>query len=158
MLAAFIAAAVLIATPSPQSEAERNLKAFPPADEGMSRHVLMLPPQCDDAAFQVQILAGRTESLDEHNRYFFTGGMKEVSIEGWGFTAYRLDALGPMAGTRMAVDPDAPKVDRFVTLGGEPMLVRYNSRLPLVIYVPNGVEVRYRIWIAGPEMRAIAPG
>jgi len=24
--------------------------------------------------------------------------------------------------------------------------MRYNSRLPLVIYVPQGVEVRYRIW------------
>ena len=33
-----------------------------------------------------------------------------------------------------------------ITLGGEPELHRYNSRLPLVIYVPDGVEVRYRIW------------
>ena len=33
-----------------------------------------------------------------------------------------------------------------ITLGGEPELMRYNSRLPLVIYVPQGVEVRYRIW------------
>ena len=47
-----------------------------------------------------------------------------------------------MAGTLMAVSPDAPKVDRFITLGGEPQLLRYNSRLPLVVYVPGGVEVR----------------
>jgi ecotin len=51
-----------------------------------------------------------------------------------------------MAGTLMAVDPDIPKVERFITLGGEPELRRYNSRLPMVIYVPKGVEVRYRIW------------
>ena len=38
------------------------------------------------------------------------------------------------------------KIDRFITLGGEPQLLRYNSRLPLVIYVPDGVEVRYRTW------------
>jgi ecotin len=54
-----------------------------------------------------------------------------------------------MAGTRVGVDPDAPKVDRFVTLGGEPYMVRYNSRLPIVVYVPTGTEVRYRVWTAG---------
>ena len=51
-----------------------------------------------------------------------------------------------MAGTLMAVDPNAPKIERFITLGGEPELFRYNSRLPLVVYLPEGVEVRYRIW------------
>ena len=56
-----------------------------------------------------------------------------------------------MAGTLMAVDPNAPKVNRFITLGGEPYLIRYNSRLPIVVYVPEGVEVRYRIWTAAPK-------
>jgi ecotin len=42
-----------------------------------------------------------------------------------------------------------PKVDRFITLGGEPQLLRYNSRLPLVVYAPDGVEVRYRLWRGG---------
>jgi ecotin len=53
-----------------------------------------------------------------------------------------------MAGTLMAVDPIAQKIERFITLGGEPDLLRYNSRLPLVVYLPEGVEVRYRIWRA----------
>jgi ecotin len=30
--------------------------------------------------------------------------------QGWGFTYYVLPKLGPMAGTLMAVDPNAPKV------------------------------------------------
>ncbi len=58
----------------------------------------------------------------------------------------------------MAVDPNAPKVDRFVTLGGEPTLIRYNSRLPVVVYVPEGVEVRYRLWTASPTAPPIEPG
>ncbi len=53
--------------------------------------------------------------------------------------------LGPIAGTRVAVNPVAPKQNRFVTLGGDPYLIRYNSRLPVVVYVPEGAEVRYRI-------------
>ena len=35
--------------------------------------------------------------------------------------------LGPMAGTLMAVDPDAPRVALFVVVGGEPYLIRYNK-------------------------------
>jgi len=30
--------------------------------------------------------------------------------------------------------------------------------LPVVVYVPAGVEVRYRIWSAAPEAKAIEKG
>ena len=63
-----------------------------------------------------------------------------------------------MAGTLMAIDPNAPKVHRFITIGGEPYFIRYNSRLPIVVYAPEGVEVRYRIWKAGSEAKVIAEG
>ncbi len=78
----------------------------------------------------------------------------------WGFYWGGIEncTLGPMAGTLMAVDPAAPKVPRFVTLGGDPSLVRYNSRLPLVVYVPEGVEVRYRIWAAAQKARPMQKG
>ena len=66
--------------------------------------------------------------------------------------------MGPMAGTLMAVDPDAPKVARFITLGGEPYIIRYNSRLPIVVYVTEGVEVRYRIWTTGAELKSMEKG
>ncbi len=47
-----------------------------------------------------------------------------------------------MAGTLIGVDPNVPKVARFITLGGEPYIIRYNSRLPVVVYAPDGVELR----------------
>ena len=43
-------------------------------------------------------------------------------------------------------------------IGGEPRLLRYNSRLPLVVYVPDGVEVRYRLWRADGNVRTADPG
>ncbi|MEI7869740.1 MAG: ecotin family protein [Candidatus Methylumidiphilus sp.] len=135
-----------------------NMKAFPPAGKGMTRHVLQLPKQDDEYAFKVELIVGKTVQLDEGNRYFFGGKIKAVNIEGWGFTRYVVSELGPMAGTLMAVDPNAPKVPRFITIGGEPYLIRYNSLLPVVVYVPEGVEVRYRIWSAAPEAKAIDKG
>ena len=63
-----------------------------------------------------------------------------------------------MAGTMMAVDPNAPKVKRFISISGGPYLIRYNSRLPVVVYVPQGVEVRYKIWRAGDDVKKIEQG
>jgi ecotin len=135
-----------------------NMKAFPPADEGMVRYVINLPEQADETEWRVELLVGRTVQLDAANRYFFAGTLETETIEGWGFDRHILRQLGPMAGTLMAVNPDAPKVERFITLGGEPRLLRYNSRLPLVVYVPEGVEVRYRFWRADAEVASAERG
>lgn len=135
-----------------------NMKAFPPAGEGMVRHVLQLPKQPDEDAFKVELIAGKTVLVDAVNQYFFAGKIEEETIEGWGFSRYNISKLGPMAGTLMAVDPDAPKMSRFITLGGGPFLIRYNSQLPIVVYAPEGVEVKYRVWSAGSETKVIDKG
>ena len=150
-----VVACAAVFSANAESEAERNLKAFPPADAGMTRHVLMLPSHEQEDSLRVELKIGKTVKTDAANRYFFGGNLQAVNIDGWGFTRYVLAQLGPMAGTLMAVDPDAPKVERFITLGGEAQLLRYNSRLPLVVYVPDGVEVRYRIWRADAEVRPL---
>ncbi|BBO75890.1 ecotin [Desulfosarcina widdelii] len=146
---------VLILVTAVFAQAADNMKAFPPAGEGMVRYVLQLPEQADESAFRVELIVGKTVRIEKENRYFFTGEIEAQTIAGWGYTRYTVSKLGAMAGTLMAVDPNSPKVDRFVTLGGEPYLIRYNSRLPVVMYVPEGAEVRYRIWSAGAEMKTM---
>ena len=135
-----------------------DMKAFPPAENGMVRHVLQLPEQEDESAFRVELIVGKTVRIDKDNKYFFSGKIEAETIAGWGYTRYTVRTLGPMGGTLMAVDPNSPKVDRFVALGGEPCLIRYNSRLPVVVYVPEGAEVRYRIWSADAETKTMAKG
>jgi ecotin len=146
----------LIAVPA--GHAADSMKAFPAAGDGMVRHVLQLPEQADESAFKVELIVGKTVEIDRENRYFFGGSIAEETIQGWGFTRYVVSTLGPMAGTLMAVDPNAPKTSRFITLGGAPHIIRYNSRLPIVVYAPEGVEVRYRIWSAGVEVKTIEKG
>jgi ecotin len=154
----FSAAVLSLLSAVLSAQAADNMKAFPPAGTGMVRHVLQLPEQDDEYAFKVELIVGQTVKVDEGNRYFFSGKIEEDTIEGWGFPRYTVSKLGPMAGTLMAVDPNAPKVDRFISLGGEPYLIRYNSRLQVVVYAPEGVEVRYRIWSAAPEAKVIGKG
>ncbi len=132
-----------------------NLKAFPPAPEGMSRHVLKLPPKENEADHRVQLIVGKSVETDGANRHFFAGRIEAKNIDGWGFTRYVVKDLGSLAGTRMAPRPDAPRKVQFVPLGGEPYLIRYNSKLPVVVYAPKDAEVRYRIWSAEKESHPI---
>ncbi len=135
-----------------------NMKAFPPAGEGMTRQVINLPEQEDETAFKVELVIGKLVRTDTVNHYFFGGAIEIENIPGWGFDRYILHKLGPMAGTLIAVNPNAPLAERFVRLGGEAPLLRYNSRLPLVVYVPAGVEVRYRLWRAEPDVARAPDG
>jgi ecotin len=154
----FLASLATLVVLAAVSRAADNMKAVPPADAGMSRYVIHPQPQTDENAFQVELLVGKTVKTDAGNRYFFPGTLETETIEGWGFDSSILRTLGPMAGTLMAVDPGAPQVERFITLGGEPRLLRYNSQLPLVVYVSDGVDVRYRIWRADPQATPATQG
>ena len=138
--------------------AAEETPGFPPAGEGVVRFVLPLPSQDDESLFKLELIVGKTVRIDAQNNYFFAGKIEEEKTHGWDGTLYRVTCLGPMTGTLMAVDPDAPLVDRFVTLGGDPYFIRYNSRMPVVIYVPKGAEVRYRLWSAGPEIHMAEEG
>ena len=54
---------------------------------------------------------------------------------------------GPVS-TMMAC-PDGKKERKFVLAGlGDDAMLRYNSKLPIVVYTPDNVEVKYRIWKA----------
>jgi ecotin len=140
------------------ADAADNMKAFPAPEKGMTRYVLALPKEENEANLKVELVIGKTVQLDPNNRYFFGGKLETRTAKGWGFAYYVLPKLGPIAGTMMAVDPSVPKTDRFVTIGGEPTLLRYNSKLPVVVYVPEDVEVRYRLWRAPAEATKASPG
>ncbi len=49
--------------------------------------------------------------------------------------------------------PDSKKTEAFVPVVGDGFLLRYNSKLPVVVYVPKDVEVRYRVWSASQDVQ-----
>ena len=55
----------------------------------------------------------------------------------------------------MMACPDNTTVEAFVPVRGEGTFLRYNSKLPVVVFVPEGFELRWRIWQAGAVQEAM---
>ncbi|MCF4997864.1 serine protease inhibitor ecotin [Pseudomonas syringae] len=118
---------------------------YPKPESGFSRQVIHLPQQANEENFRIEVLAGKTLMVD-CNRQHLGGVLEERSLEGWGYPFYRLEkVIGPMS-TMMACPPGSSSKRAFVPVVGDGFMLRYNSKLPVVIYAPSDVEVRYRIW------------
>jgi ecotin len=133
--------------------ANDGMKPFPPAEKGYVRYVIKLPSVQKPEKYKVQVLIGKNVRRDPSNQYRFHGEIKRETIKGWGYSYYILRKVGPMAGTLMAIPEGTPKVEQFIEVMPPLNLLRYNSRLPLVIYVPEGFEFRYRLWEADGEIK-----
>lgn len=134
--------------------AVKNLEAaYPKAPAGKERKVILLPHKDRGAEddFQVELVVGRTMVTDGINAYRLGGRIVERTIEGWGFSYHDVEGdLKDAANTLIGgLTNPAP---RFVA--GPRTLVRYNSRLPIVVMVPEGCELKWRVWRADPELRS----
>jgi len=122
------------------------LDAFPAPADGMVRYVIVLGEKArgEEDRFKVELIAGKTIVTDGVNSYRLGIHIEPRNLKGWGYTYYEVTGSGNTMSTLMAPPEGTPHVEQFVT--GKPLLVRYNSRLPIVVYAPNGYQVRYRIW------------
>ncbi len=124
------------------------LEPFPAPGEGNARFVIELEhkERGEEDAFKVEIVVGKQMLTDGVNLYRLGNTIEPRTLQGWGYTYYEVVGKGETIGTLMAPPEGAPMVEEFVQAA--PLLVRYNSRLPIVVYAPAGYEVRYRIWQA----------
>jgi len=133
-------------------DARDNLKPYPAAKAGFSRMVFNIPSTENDADRKIEIMAGKAMATD-CNQTWLSGRLDKKVAQGWGYPYFVLEASGVAASTRMACPPGEEKTEKFVAVKGEGFLLRYNSKLPVVVYVPEGFEVRYRIWRADKEVQ-----
>ena len=120
---------------------------YPQADKGMKRQVITLPAQKDESTYKVELLIGQTLEVD-CNQHRLGGELESKTLEGWGYEYYVFDKATSPVSTMMAC-PDGKKTQKFVTAYlGDDAMVRYNSKLPIVVYTPENIDVKYRIWKA----------
>ncbi|CAM42072.1 putative ecotin [Leishmania braziliensis MHOM/BR/75/M2904] len=119
---------------------------YPAAGPCQKRTVIYLPQQ-DSAVEQhhlrVQLIPGRHVRCEDGCFYQLTGTVSEETLQSWGYPYYvvTLDDIYPAQCSPS--DPANPRT--FVPLRESPM-IPYNSKRPIVVYVPEDAEVRYRVW------------
>ncbi|WP_292008434.1 serine protease inhibitor ecotin [Chryseobacterium sp.] len=128
-----------------QKKAEKfeklEIEMFPKAKDGYKQVYIQLPIAKNEEDLKVEFFVGMEKMLDCNN-HALMGEVKTQDLEGWGYNYYEVESKGETRGTMMGC-PDNKLTKKFVTL--QPEIVRYNSKLPLVFYVPKNLEVRYRV-------------
>ena len=141
-LAVIITASSLYAEPAKNANVKKDkLHVFPQAKEGFKRHVIEVPKTENDQDHRIELRIGKNMMVD-CNHHSFEAEIKSVTLKGWGYKYLEVDEIrsGP---TTMMYCPE-PKVEKFIAI--RDILRRYNSRSPIVVYVQEGYEVRYRVW------------
>ncbi|WP_269814768.1 serine protease inhibitor ecotin [Proteus vulgaris] len=125
---------------------------YPKAQENQVRHVIELEQKDNEGNYQVELIVGKELKVD-CNHQWFGADLDEKNLEGWGYSYYVVgDLNGPMS-TMMGC-ADNTKKDAFVQANmGSDAFIRYNSKLPIVIYAPKDVDVKYRIWSAADTVQ-----
>lgn len=145
-----IALSCLLSQPLFAAEAASDIKMFPAAGKNEQRVVIRLPKLSHEENSKVELLVGQQKDVD-CNLHRMSGDLQEKDLQGWGYSYYRLEQAGPMISTRMACPPKQKLHDSFIPVIGNGYLLRYNSKLPIVVYVPKGFTVKYRLWHAEEE-------
>lgn len=131
-----------------ETEATEALKAYPESLKGYDRYVLFLPEiKNSTKERKVEIIPGVTTEVD-CNKHGLTGAFVEKSVDGWGYSYLVFESDGGVRSTLMAC-PDNTRRTEVVT--GPTHLLNYNSRLPIVVFIPkkDNFSVQYRVWEAG---------
>ncbi|MCD2422005.1 serine protease inhibitor ecotin [Niabella pedocola] len=126
--------------------AQKQLEHFPKEKKGYKRYVILLSEKgASESDLKLELIPGKVLPTDCNTRSL-NGKIVEKDVQGWGYTYYEFSSNGTVVSTMMAC-PDGKKTEKFV--GAKPEQLRYNSKLPVVVFVPDGYELKYRIWNAG---------
>ena len=136
-----------------------NLSGYPQPSPGLKRWVIqpsgLLPKSSDPIIsaspidWRIQLIVGQTVTLDCNTKRLSGSGMTMRMLPKASGKAL-LEVKGPVAviSTKMACPDDQPTRTSFLSLGKQPYLVPYNASWPIVVDLPVGTELRWRVWKA----------
>jgi ecotin len=125
-----------------------DLEMFPKAETGFKQVYIQVPIIENEENYKIELHIGK-EALVDCNQHVLIGEVVEQTLEGWGYTYFKVNTDGSMASTKMAC-LDSKMERKFIKIA--PQLLRYNSRMPVVVYVPEGISVKYKIFKATADL------
>lgn len=133
-------------------QSDRDLSIWPKAEQGYQRFVIQLPHLNNESENKVEIIPQKKIKID-CNLIRMHGDMQTHTLKGWGYDYYQLDKVNLPISTMMAC-PESSVRYEFVNINTNLPFLTYNSKLPIVVYVPKDIKLSYRIWSAQPLQKA----
>ena len=136
-----------------------NLTGYPDPAPGLKRWVIqpsgLLPKSADPLIsahpldWRIQLIMGQTVRLDCNTKRLLGPGVTMRMLPKASGKAL-FEVKGPVAviSTKMACPDDQPTRTSFLSLGKQPYLIPYNASWPIVVDLPVGTELRWRVWKA----------
>ncbi len=146
---AFLGLSLMSVSLMAQTTYKVDLAPFPKPEKGQKQVVIEVPHSQNDGNKKIEIFVGKTMETDGCNKTFLSGEFKSSELKGWGYDYLTFTTNGSTPSTLMAC-PGAKQKMEFVMSGGH--LTRYNGRMPIVLYIPEGYEAKYKIYEASPEL------
>jgi ecotin len=156
---ALLAAAAAAMAPAAQAIPRLDLSGYPAPAPGLQRWVIQpsgLLPKSPDALmsrnpldWRVQLIVGQEVAKDCNLKRLSGPGLSLRRLpQASGKALFELKGPVVVMSTRKACTPDQTSGRSFLALGKQPFLVPYNASWPIVVDLPKGTELRWRIWKA----------
>ena len=121
---------------------------FPAAQKGYKKITVYVPKANKEQNLKLELLVGLTKQVD-CNTHTLSGNIQAQTLTGHSYTYYTVESDGTLASTKMLCLNNTT-TKKFIPL--TPYFTNYNSVLPLVVYLPETMELKYRIWKASDIM------
>lgn len=122
--------------------ATHDISMYPEAKEGEERVVIYLPELTKENEYEIELVVGKWEEVD-CNHHTLMGSIKDNNVDGWGYNYFTFETNGLIASTRRAC-PDQKPENKLIQ--AKSIKTRYNSKLPIVVIIPEGYTVSYKLW------------
>ena len=154
------ASVILMSALTPVAAIPRlDLSGYPAPAPGLQRWVIqpsgLLPKTSDPLVsahpldWRIQLIVGEEVTLDCNLQRLSGPGMTMRMLpQASGKALFEVKGPLRVISTRKACPPGEPEKRSFLSLGLQPYLVPYNPSWPIVVDLPKGAELRWRLWKA----------
>lgn len=127
---------------------------YPLPQENQRRYIIHLPKEYNEENLMIELKASKKFKKD-CNHIWFTGDLSTKTLTGWGYNYYIINNVSDIpASTKMLCPNQRMVVEQVdISLSGSKAMLDYNSKLPVVIYTPEDVNLSYIIWQADKHIQ-----
>lgn len=121
-----------------------KISLYPRADPKFHRNVILLPRLENEGNLKIELLIGlymKTGCTD----FQLSGSFVKRTLYGWGYPYYELSKIKTPI-SMLAACLDESRTQTFLRVANTDIVQPYNSDIPIVVYAPSGIEVKYLIW------------